>query len=216
MINAQTIKPYLTPNSTIIVGFSGGPDSVCLLTLLAQLQQELNLTIIAAHLDHQWRPESGQDAAWCKEFCQQLANVLFIAQASSSLNISIKYNGSKEELGRKLRRNFFQQLAQKHNANHIALANHLDDQLETFFIRLIRGGSVTGLAGMQQQDGLYVRPLLHVSKQEILDFLQQHRIPFLTDATNVILNFYEIESDISSCHNSILLILDSPKIWHQA
>src|SRR3989338_2945439 len=101
MINAQTLKPYIAPNSTLIVSFSGGPDSVCLLTLLMQLQQELNLTIIAAHLDHQWRQQSAQDALWCATFCKQWHNIKFVIKTPSDLNISIKNNGSKEELGRK-------------------------------------------------------------------------------------------------------------------
>ena len=184
MICPQTIKSYIKPNSTLIVGFSGGPDSVCLLILLAKLQQQLNLTIIAAHLDHQWRPQSQQDSLWCKQFCDNLA-VPCVIKTPADLNISIKYNGSKEELGRKLRRTFFQDLAQEYKADTIVLAHHADDQLETFFIRLIRGSCLTGLTGMQQHDGIYLRPLLHISKQEILNYLHHHNIAYLTDATNV-------------------------------
>lgn len=183
MINSTTIQPFIPANSTLIVGFSGGPDSVCLLMLLHELAPKLNLKIIAAHLDHEWRAESAQDAVWCKKFCEAL-NIAYQIQVASKLNFDVKYNGSKEELGRKLRRNFFEQLASKYQANNIVLAHHADDQLETFFIRLARGASIAGLCGMKQSDGLYLRPLLQVPKQEILKYLTQHQINFLTDPTN--------------------------------
>jgi tRNA(Ile)-lysidine synthase len=181
MIN---IKPFVPAHTTIIVGFSGGPDSTALLILLSRLQQKLNLTLIAAHLDHQWRPESNQDAIWCKNFVQALPNIKFVHAQASELKFKTKYDGSKEALGRKLRRAFLMELAQQHQADAIALAHHCDDQLETFFIRLIRGSSITGIAGMSMQDGLFFRPLLHVSKQQILDFLAQEKITYLQDSTN--------------------------------
>lgn len=183
MITEQTIQPYISADSIMIVGFSGGPDSVCLLTLLSKLAPKLNLTIIAAHLDHQWRSESGQDALWCKKFCDD-RKIRCIVQAHADLNFDIKYNGSQEELGRKLRRAFFENLATQFHASHIILAHHADDQLETFFIRLARGSSVAGLAGIKQNDGLYLRPLLQISKQEILNYLQHQNIQFLIDHTN--------------------------------
>lgn len=185
MMSAATIQSYIKPGSTLIVGFSGGPDSVCLLTLLSQLQSQLNLTIIAAHLDHQWRQESAMDAQWCQQFCAQLTNITYIVKKAEELNISIKKNGSQEEIGRILRRAFFKQLAQQYQAKYIVLAHHNDDQLETFFIRLLRGSSLTGLAGIKQFDGLFLRPLLHVSKNEILKFLNDNNITYLTDASNL-------------------------------
>lgn len=183
MIDLQLITSLIQKNSTLIVGFSGGPDSVFLLTILAQIKQSHNLTIIAAHLDHQWREQSGKDALWCKEFCDNL-NIACVIKNPSDLNCDIKNNGSKEELGRKLRRAFFQELAQQYQANHIVLAHHQDDQLETFFMRLIRGSSLVGLCGMREQEGLYLRPLLTLKKEAILQFLNNQNIPFLIDETN--------------------------------
>lgn len=173
----------LSPGSTIIVGLSGGPDSVFLLHYLASLRQEMNLTLIAAHLDHGWRAESTKDA----QFCQQVADgyqIPLIIKNLKDMQVSFKSNGSKEELGRKARRAFFEQVAQEHGATAIALAHHADDQMETFIMRLIRGASLTGLAGMKAKDGLYIRPLLTISKQEILDYLHEHKIPYVIDASN--------------------------------
>lgn len=173
----------ISPESTIIVGLSGGPDSVFLLHYLVSLRQEKGLTLIAAHLDHGWRAESSQDASFCQELAKKY-KVPFIAKNLKDALADFKFNGSKEELGRKARRAFFEQVAKGHNAQAIALAHHADDQMETFFLRLIRGASLSGLAGMKPKDGLYIRPLLDISKQEILDYLHEHKITYAIDASN--------------------------------
>lgn len=172
-------------NATLIVGFSGGPDSVFLLTNLCQIQKSLNLRIIAAHFDHQWRPESVADALWCKKFCAAYSNVEFTTSTPQQLNIKIKDNGSKEEIGRKLRRAFFKQLANQYQADYIVLAHHQNDQIENFFIRLIRSSSNTGLSSIKPLDGLYLRPLLNLSKQTILNWLQTNNIEYLVDKSNL-------------------------------
>lgn len=170
--------------STIIVGLSGGPDSVFLLHVLHQLQSTKNITIIAAHLDHQWRPDSERDILFCQQLCNKLG-IPFVHQKLSALGFTKKYGGSQEEYARHARRFFFESVAQQYHAPLIALAHHHDDQQETFFIRLLRGSSLTGLTAMQPQHGLYIRPLLPVSKKEILDYLQAHTISYLTDPTNI-------------------------------
>ena len=176
-------KNLISSNSTIIIGLSGGPDSVFLLHMLAALREEKNLTLIAAHLDHEWRQDSANDVVFCKEVAENLS-VTFVSKKMSELPLSFKANGSQEEIGRKARRSFFEQLAQEYNASAIALAHHADDQQETFFIRLLRGSSLTGLTGIKSKDGLYIRPLLHMSKQEILDYLHKNNIQYLTDPSN--------------------------------
>lgn len=172
-----------TPGSTMVVGLSGGPDSVFLLHYLADLRHESNLKLIAAHLDHGWRTESSQDA----QFCQDLATryqIPIIIKHLKEIPISSKPTGSKEELGRNARRAFFESVAKEYNAQAIALAHHADDQMETFFMRLIRGASLTGLAGMKAKDELYIRPLLSISKIEILDYLHKHKILYVIDPSN--------------------------------
>jgi tRNA(Ile)-lysidine synthase len=177
------LAPLIPKNSRLIVGFSGGPDSTFLLHILIQLQQSHNLTIIAAHVNHQWRDNAYQDGTWCKNFCIQ-NDITFEYGAADTICLSTKYNGSKEEHGRQLRRTFFNQLMQKYQADHIVLGHHADDQIETFFIRLMRGASLTGVAGIRMHDGIFFRPLLNIKKSEILDYLKSNTINFLTDHTN--------------------------------
>src|SRR5579872_5515274 len=99
----------ISPNQTIIVGLSGGPDSVFLLHMLVQVREQYNLTLIAAHLDHQWRENSAEDAAFCLQLCDQL-KVQFVYAKASEFADRVEVNGSKEELGRKLRRIYFESL----------------------------------------------------------------------------------------------------------
>lgn len=182
-MNIDFIK-HIPHNSTIIIGFSGGPDSLYLLLLLKKVQQSHNLNLIAAHLDHEWRTESAQEAQWCKQFCKE-HNIPFIFQKASQLSLKSSGNGSKEQHARQLRRLFFETIAQQHHNAYIALAHHQDDQLETFFIRLARGTSLTGLCGMKELDqSNYLRPLLNLTKQEILTYLDTNKISYLQDPTN--------------------------------
>src|SRR5438132_9177816 len=136
----------------IVIGLSGGPDSVFLLYFLASLQQKYNLSLIAAHLNHEWRKEADQEQQDCATLAQNL-NIPFVTAKRSELSVPFKQNGSQEEYGRKMRRHFFEKVLHEHNADAIALAHHLQDQEETFFIRLIRGSSLTGLTAMKPKHG---------------------------------------------------------------
>ena len=177
-------KKIIPLNSTIIVGFSGGPDSIYLLEKLCKMQHEFNLTIIAAHLDHEWRVESAKDALWCQNYCNQ-KQIPFVSKKISELALEKPSTGSQEAAARIYRRFFLQSIAQDYPHALIALGHHRDDQIETFFIRLARGTTVAGLGCMKQQSENYIRPLLEISKKEILGFLKQQNIPFLIDSTNI-------------------------------
>lgn len=181
----QCIKDnnLLSPGMTIILGLSGGPDSVFLLHVLVQLKETYNLTIIAAHLDHGWRENSEEDRDFCKTLADKLG-IKFVSCHARDIVINKKVNGSREEHARNLRRQFFESTALQYNAHAIALAHHQDDQHETFFIRLLRGTGITGLAGMRLQHGLYIRPLLPITKKDILEYLTNNNINYLTDPTN--------------------------------
>jgi tRNA(Ile)-lysidine synthase len=170
-------------NDTIIVGLSGGPDSVFLLHFLASLQTTYNLSLIAAHINHEWRTESDQEQIDCQRLAQTL-HIPFVTIKRSEFMLSYKHNGSQEEYGRKIRRQFFEQVMREYNADSIALAHHAQDQEETFFIRLMRGTSLTGLTGIKPHHGPYIRPLLETDKDDILAWLHAHNIPYALDASN--------------------------------
>lgn len=178
------IKNHLIKSGDlVVVGLSGGPDSVFLLYFLASLREKYRIDLIAAHLNHEWRQEADQEEKDCALLAQKL-NIPFISVKRSELTLPFKFNGSQEEYGRKMRRYFFEKVLDKYKADAIALAHHLQDQEETFFIRLIRGSSLTGLTAMKPQHGAYIRPLLETDKSDILAWLHANNIAYATDKTN--------------------------------
>lgn len=164
--------------------FQDGPDSTFLLYILKELQKELGLSLIAAHLDHGWRDNSYLDVDFCKKLADKL-DVKFVYGTGNELDFKPKRRGSKEDLGRQMRRFFFAKVVEEYDANYVALAHHLQDQQETFFIRLIRGTTLNGIISIKPKDGIYIRPLLEISKQDILKYLEEHKIDYLIDPTNV-------------------------------
>jgi len=173
----------LVQNSIVIVGLSGGPDSVFLLHYLHSLIPTLKLKLVAAHLNHQWRPTADRDQAFCTELCKTL-EIPFVSATLDQIALTKKYNGSKEEFARYKRRAFLEKVADEYQADAIALGHHADDQIETFFIRLVRGATIAGLQGMRPKEGRYIRPLLSISKATIVQYLQENQISFCTDETN--------------------------------
>jgi tRNA(Ile)-lysidine synthase len=167
----------------IVLGLSGGPDSIFLFYVLKDLHADGAIELIAAHLDHQWRDNSAQDALFCAQLCIQ-HDIPCVLGKANHLPVAVTYNGSKEDVGRKLRRYFLQNIQNKHAAHLIALGHHLQDQQETFFMRLMRGSSLSGLRCMDEIDECYVRPMLSISKNDILSFLHDKNIPYLQDPTN--------------------------------
>ncbi len=173
----------LPPTTKIVLGFSGGADSTFLLHFLAKKHQNGLISLIAVHLDHEWRDDSYKDNQFCQKIAQKL-NIPYVTAKKSELNFTGKYNGSQEELGRKIRRHFLETVRANHNANYIALAHHLQDQQETLFIRLIRGATLTGLTVMRPKQKNYIRPLLEVNKQDIVDYLHRNNISYIKDPSN--------------------------------
>ena len=183
-ISNFSLKNHLFENNQkIIVGLSGGPDSIFLLYVLKQLSTTYKFTLIAAHLDHEWRKDSGKDVEFCATLCKMLG-IDFIAKKASELPITLKKEGSQEALGRNLRRFFLEQVLKDFSADVIALGHHAQDQQETFFLRLIRGTSLSGLTSMAPKAGLYIRPLLETNKSDILNYLHTNTIEYLIDPTN--------------------------------
>lgn len=181
----STNHNLINQNDIVIIGLSGGPDSVFLLHVLNALRQKYNLTLIAAHLNHEWRDEADAEQELCRDIAGKL-NISFIAKKMSSITTTSKkkYNGSKEEFARNMRRQFLESVAHEHNAQRIALGHHAQDQQETFFIRLIRGTSLAGLSSMHAHHGLYIRPLLETNKSDILEWLKTNNITYASDSSN--------------------------------
>ena len=187
MIDVNALQEHIKQlilGPRIIVGLSGGADSVFLLHQLVLLSKSTPLNIIAAHLQHDWRgQEDVADALFCKELAVKLG-VQFVTKDARDIVIKKKWNGSQEELGRHQRRAFLHQVLHEHNADVIALGHQAQDQEETFFMRLLPGASLEGLCGMQPKDGLIIRPLLEVQRTDIEQWLTSIDQPWCQDSDN--------------------------------
>ncbi|PJB29674.1 tRNA lysidine(34) synthetase TilS, partial [Candidatus Desantisbacteria bacterium CG_4_9_14_3_um_filter_40_11] len=183
----KTIRHYslLEKGDKVVVGLSGGPDSMALLNVLWSLQDVYDLTLIPAHLNHGMRgKESEEDLA----FCEQAAASYGFALVSESVDLPalIKEKGlSPQAAAREIRYDFFQRTARGHDASRIALGHHADDQAETLLMRLLRGAGTKGLSGMpiRREPGI-IRPLLHTTREQILSYLTEMEIPYREDSSN--------------------------------
>lgn len=171
------------PGSRIVVGVSGGPDSMALLHVLAALIQDWHLKIIAAHVHHGLRKEADADMNLVAEGCRTLNIPLETVRVDIS-QMAAEEKRSLEEMGRISRYRFFEEVRQRFNAICIATAHHQEDAAESVLLHLLRGSGTRGMRGILPINGRVVRPLLGVGKQEILEYLKQHQIAFAVDQSN--------------------------------
>lgn len=177
----------IRPGDGVVVGLSGGPDSVFLLYALHTLQARMGFTLRAVHVHHGIRgAEADRDAAFSAELCAKLA-VPFQAVHVAAPAYAAQQGLSLEEAARILRYEALeaarQQLGQT-RAAWIAVAHHLDDQAETVLHNLVRGAGLRGLAGMENRRNHVIRPLLSIKREDILKWLEQNKIAYVTDSTN--------------------------------
>ena len=174
----------LSDGSGILVGLSGGADSVALLEVLANLKEAWNLRIAALHIHHGVRSEAWKDAEFCKQLCEE-KGVAFYCEYADVPKLTQEWGLSVEEAGRKVRYQLFEEYRKKLNLDLIAVAHHQNDQAETMLFQLFRGSSLRGMAGIPVQRGNIIRPLAGVSRKEIEEYLEACGQDFVVDATNL-------------------------------
>jgi len=184
-LRSAVVDGRLIPNSSrVLVGLSGGADSVALLHGLLALQKELGFSVCAAHLNHGIRGEAADaDEAFCKSICDAWG-VPFFSQKVDCPALARQRRQSLEEAARFARYAFLEGAARKAGAYRIAVAHHRDDQAETVLLNLLRGAGSAGLRAMRPLRANVIRPLLFVSKAEILNYLSAHSLPYVQDETN--------------------------------
>jgi tRNA(Ile)-lysidine synthase len=166
----------LPKEATVILGVSGGRDSMALCHAL--LNQRPDLTIIPAHVDHGLRASSADDAEFVEGMMArwELPCETYKPRAPKT--------GNTEAWGRDKRYEFFEKLRKKHKADLVLTAHHQDDDVETLIMFLLRGTRVKGLSGMNLQRGKLVRPLLFTARSEINEYAEHHDLPYRDDPTN--------------------------------
>ncbi len=181
----QTIIKYglLKQNERVVVGLSGGPDSAALTVALAQIASSIGVKIIVAHFNHGLR---GREANEDERSAGRLAKKLGLPFVSRKMeNTAVPQGLSPEDFYRRQRYQFFDEVAKSNNAGKIALGHNLQDQAETVLLHLLRGSGLEGLKGiMPLRGGKYIRPLIEISREEIVSFLDEAGIAYRQDSSN--------------------------------
>jgi tRNA(Ile)-lysidine synthase len=182
-----TIRRYsmIAPCSHIGVAVSGGIDSVALLDILTSLQAELHITLTILHLNHGIR---GKEAARDQRFVQELSKRYSLPYLDQEVDVPAykKQNSlSLQEAARELRYRFFEQAMDTYNLDTVAIGQTADDQAETVLMRLVRGGGARGLKGIPPKRERYIRPLIEVWREELLQYLRYRGLPFVQDSSNL-------------------------------
>ena len=182
----NTIKKYnlIQENDKIVIGVSGGPDSICLLHILNGLKEKLDFEIVVAHINHMIRKEAEEETQYVKNFCDKLGIKCYIKR----IDVIDKSNKEKigtEEAGRKARYDFFEEVLNTVNANKIATAHNENDNAETVLMNIFRGAGTSGLKGIEPiRDNKYIRPIIECERSEIEEYCRVNKLQPKIDKTN--------------------------------
>ncbi|NLN65786.1 MAG: tRNA lysidine(34) synthetase TilS [Clostridiaceae bacterium] len=177
-------KHVLLPDTSVVVGVSGGADSVCLLHVLRSLSKTRSFSVFAVHINHMLRgTESNDDESFVRDLCScwQIPLQVFREDVGA---FSKERGCSVEEAGRIIRYNHFRHVMEEVGASYIAVAHHEADQAETVFLHLLRGSGIEGLCGMEEVSCNIIRPFLGISQREIEAYIQKNHLQYRTDSSN--------------------------------
>ncbi|WP_160690162.1 tRNA lysidine(34) synthetase TilS [Clostridium sp. C2-6-12] len=201
----KKVMSYINNNKLIksgdrvLVALSGGPDSICLLNILFELKEELNIEIGAAHINHLLRGEDAfKDEEYVIKICEEINIPCFVTRVDIN-NYSKEHRISSEMAGRQVRYDFFEEIIETEGFNKIATAHNANDQAETILFRLMRGTGLEGLGGIKVSRGdKIIRPILCLSRQEVEKYIGLKRLKPRIDKTNFekIYNRNKIRLDI--------------------
>ena len=180
------IKKYnlIQENDKVIIGVSGGPDSMCLLHILNELKQSLKFEIVVAHINHMIRSEAEEETQYVKNFCDKLGIECYIKRVDV-IDKSNKEKIGTEEAGRKARYDFFEEVLDIVNANKIATAHNENDNAETVLMNIFRGAGTSGLKGIEPiRDNKYIRPIIECERSEIEEYCRANNLQPKIDKSN--------------------------------
>ncbi len=182
----QTIKKYnlIENGDKIVIGVSGGPDSICLLNVLNNLKDKLNFKIYVAHINHMIRKEADEETQYVVDFCKNLGIECYVNK-TDVLSISNETKHGTEETGRKIRYDFFEEVLKKTNSNKIATAHNNNDKVETIIMNVLRGSGNNGLKGIEPiRDKKFIRPLIEIERDSIEKYCLENNLNPRIDKSN--------------------------------
>lgn len=172
----QTITKYnlIESGDKIVLGVSGGPDSVCMLVVLNKLKEKLRFNIVVAHINHGLRENAKIDEEYVLKLCETLGIKCFVCHANIKEEAKKQKRGL-EETGRIIRYNFYDKVLEKEKANKIAIAHNSNDNVETIIMNVMRGSGSSGLKGIEAKSGKYIRPLIEIKREEIEEYTKEFK-----------------------------------------
>ncbi len=169
-------------DETVVIGVSGGPDSMALLSLVNSIKKAKSIKIVCAHVNHNVRAVSAEEEKMVEAYCQE-NDIVF-----ESMKIEKYGDDNFHNEARVIRYDFFDKLIKKYDAKHLFTAHHADDLIETVLMRIVRGSTIKGYSGFSRKidrdDYTISRPLFEVTKDEILEYLKNNKIPYALDKSN--------------------------------
>mgnify|MGYP005964818549 FL=1 len=186
ILNTITKYKMIESGDSIVIGVSGGPDSMCLLQALIQIKEKnkLNYKIYVAHINHGLRKEADGETKYVQDFCAK-NNIECFVKKENVDKIAKEQKIGTEEAGRKLRYSFFEEIKNETNSNKIAIAHNLNDKVETILMNIIRGTGTNGLTGIEPiRNNLYIRPLIEIERKEIEKYCEENKLEPKIDKTN--------------------------------
>ena len=189
----ETIKKYqlIEKEDKLVIGVSGGPDSMALLHILLTLQEKEQIpscTLLVAHVNHMLRKEADEETAYVEEFCRLHQIPCFVKRAKVE-ELAQKAKMGTEEMGRNIRYQFFEEVREKEKAQKIVTAHHANDNAETVLMNILRGSGTAGLKGIEpirknEKNVVFVRPLLNCTKEEIYEYCKEKNLQPKIDKSN--------------------------------
>ena len=185
----KVIKKYnlIENGDRLVLGVSGGPDSIAMLNILNDIKNDKNINIdfniVVAHINHMIREEADTDEEYVKNFCKE-KNVEFYTKSIDVIKMANNNKIGTEEAGRLARYNFFDEILNKTKANKIAIAHNQNDRAETIIMNAIRGSGISGLKGIEAKREKYIRPLIECERFEIEEYCNQKQLNPRIDKTN--------------------------------
>lgn len=181
------IKKYklINENDKIVIGVSGGPDSICILHVLNSLKEKLKIEIFVAHVNHMIREEADSETEYVQEFCASLGVECFVKKIDV-IEYAKMHKIGTEEAGRVIRYDFFEEVAKKVSASKIVTAHNSNDKAETVLLNILRGSGLSGLKGIEPiRDNKYIRPLIETERKDIEEYCAKNNLEPKIDKTNL-------------------------------
>ncbi len=183
-LDYSILNDFIKDNDCVLIGVSGGADSMCLLDLAIKYKKICQYKLIAVHINHNLRDkEAERDENFVREYCKN-NNVNLICESIKTIEYKEKNSKTIEQAARELRYSVFDMLLEREGANKILVAHHQDDQAETVLMHISRGSSLRGARGMSKNSNKIARPLLSFSREEIVYYNHVNKIDFINDTSN--------------------------------